>query len=186
MAPSYRQILDRADAHFSAVDRAQPDSLNCRQGCSICCHGFFEISAADVALIADGLGTLPSADRIDLVARAESAMLSTGHPRLREGNVEETELFFARTDSLPCPALSEDGACRIYDHRPLVCRTFGLPLRDGRKYLGQECELNFKKASPEEKEQAAWDLQWEDELGPEDEFTVAEAIVLAGRMNMRP
>ena len=33
-----------------------------------------------------------------------------------------------------------------------------------------------------QKTAAAWDLQWEDELGPEDEFTIPEAIVLAARM----
>jgi hypothetical protein len=59
----------------------------------------------------------------------------------------------------------------VYEHRPLVCRTFGLPLRNGDDYLGDVCELNFTKAPDAEKEAAAWDLQWEDELGPEDEFT---------------
>ena len=24
----------------------------------------------------------------------------------------------------------------IYEHRPLVCRTFGVPIRDGDRYLG--------------------------------------------------
>lgn len=28
-----------------------------------------------------------------------------------------------------CAMLAPDGACRIYDHRPYVCRTQGLPLR---------------------------------------------------------
>lgn len=28
-----------------------------------------------------------------------------------------------------CAFLDEDGACRIYEHRPYVCRTQGLPLR---------------------------------------------------------
>jgi hypothetical protein len=27
------------------------------------------------------------------------------------------------------------------------------------------------------------DMQWEDELGPEDVYTIPEAIVLAARMN---
>ena len=28
-----------------------------------------------------------------------------------------------------CAFLAEDGACRIYEHRPYVCRTHGLPMR---------------------------------------------------------
>ena len=63
-----------------------------------------------------------------------------------------------------------------------VCRTFGLPLRDGSRYIGDVCELNFEDATFDQKESAAWDLQWEDELGPEDEYSIPEAIILAARM----
>jgi Fe-S-cluster containining protein len=70
----------------------------------------------------------------------------------------------------------------MYEHRPLVCRTFGLPLRNGDKYLGDVCELNFTQATQEEKSAAAWDLQSEDELGVEDEYTIPEAIVLMARL----
>jgi Fe-S-cluster containining protein len=70
----------------------------------------------------------------------------------------------------------------MYEHRPLVCRTFGLPLRDGDKYLGDVCDLNFNDATQDEKTAAAWDLQREDELGVEDEYTIPEAIVLIARM----
>lgn len=182
MSDGYRAILDRADDHFSQVSTDQPSALNCRQGCSICCHGLFEIGAADVVMIAEGLDRLPPDRRAEIVRRARETFDESSHPALRESSPEEKEAFFERTSRTPCPALNELGACMIYDSRPLVCRTFGLPIRDGRKYIGQECELNFTEASPEEKENAAWDLQWEDELGPEDEYTVPEAILLAERL----
>jgi len=70
----------------------------------------------------------------------------------------------------------------IYDSRPLVCRTFGLPVREAERYIGDVCELNFTSASADEKKAASWDLQWEDALGREDEFTVPEAIVIAARL----
>ena len=37
----------------------------------------------------------------------------------------------------------------LYEYRPLVCRTFGLPLRQGDRYLGDVCDLNFNEASDE-------------------------------------
>ena len=40
----------------------------------------------------------------------------------------------------------------------------------------------YGNTSQQQRESAAWGLQWEDELGPEDEFTIPEAIVLAARM----
>jgi hypothetical protein len=70
----------------------------------------------------------------------------------------------------------------MYESRPLVCRTFGLPLREGRKYIGDICELNFGGSSRDERMRAAWDLRWEDVLGAEDEFTIPEVIVMVARV----
>ncbi len=144
----------------------------------MCCHGLFEIGAADVALIADGLRELDARTREELVTRAETALDAGMQPHLRDCAEDEKEAFFDRTDAMPCPALDSEGSCLIYEHRPIVCRTFGLPLQEGATYLGQECELNFTGASRAEKKGAAWNLEWEDILGPEDEYTVPEAIVL--------
>jgi Fe-S-cluster containining protein len=58
------------------------------------------------------------------------------HPNLRDCSPIEKETFFDRTAATPCPNLSDAGECLIYDRRPLVCRTFGLPHRDGERYAG--------------------------------------------------
>jgi Fe-S-cluster containining protein len=70
----------------------------------------------------------------------------------------------------------------IYEHRPLVCRTFGLPLREGRRYVGDICDLNFTQSTRKERMNAAWDLEWEDVLGVEDEYTIPEVIVMVSRL----
>lgn len=70
----------------------------------------------------------------------------------------------------------------MYENRPLVCRTFGLPLRNADDYIGDICELNFVDSPQSERDAAAWDLQWEDELGAEDEYTIPEVIVMVARM----
>lgn len=180
---SYRAILNRADAFFAGVARTQGENLQCGRGCTFCCYGLFEIGSGDVPVIAEGLAALHPARRQKIVRRALEIVESSAHPDLRECSAEEKEAFFDRTASVACPNLAEDGGCMIYDSRPLVCRTFGLPIRDGETYIGDICELNFKDASQPQRESAAWDLQWEDALGPEDEFTIPEAILLAARLH---
>ncbi|HEX6159141.1 MAG TPA: YkgJ family cysteine cluster protein [Thermoanaerobaculia bacterium] len=179
---SYRDILDRADAHFAGVMQTQPQNLQCGAGCSLCCYGLFEIGSGDVPVIAEGLEALHPARRKKIIRKALDIIEASKHPNLRECSPEEKEAFFDRTQSTPCPNLGEDGLCQMYEHRPLVCRTFGLPLRDGKKYVGDICELNFTAAGRKERMTAAWDLAWEDVLGVEDEFTIPEAIVLAARL----
>ena len=178
---TYRDILKRADAFFGTVVASQPQNLQCGQGCSLCCYGLFEVGSGDVPVIADGLASLHPARRAMIVRRARALLESTAHPDLRESSAEEKEAFFDRTASVPCPALSDQGVCQIYESRPLVCRTFGLPLRNGPEYLPEVCELNFVDATAAQMQAASWDLQNEDELGPEDVFSIPEAIVLAAR-----
>ena len=178
---SYKNIVERADAFFHEQMSRTPQHFQC-EGCSLCCYGLFEIGAADVAVIADGLSRLHPKRRAMIISRAEEIITATNHPNLRECDADEKEEFFNRTASTPCPNLSETGECLIYESRPLVCRTFGLPIRDGKRYIGDICDLNFTEATDKEKRLAAWDLQWEDAVGVEDEFTIPEAIVLAARM----
>jgi Fe-S-cluster containining protein len=182
MPDDYRKILERADAHFTTVMESQRQNLQCGAGCSLCCYGLFEIGSGDVPVLAEGLEKANPARRKKIIKRAVEIVESSKHPNLRECEPKEKEAFFDRTQSTACPNLDEAGLCMMYEHRPLVCRTFGLPLREGRKYLGDVCELNFTAATKSEQLRAAWDLQWEDVLGPEDEFTIPEMIVMVARM----
>jgi Fe-S-cluster containining protein len=178
----YKRILERADQFFDSVASSQPQNLQCGRGCSLCCYGLFEIGSGDVPVIAEGLARLHPARRKKIIRRAVAIIEQTAHPNLRECSPIEKEQFFNRTASVPCPNLDDSGECMIYESRPLVCRTFGLPVRDDERYIGDICELNFNDASQEEKTSAAWDLRWEDELGRDDEYTVPEAIVIAARL----
>jgi hypothetical protein len=36
---------------------------------------------------------------------------------------------------------------------------------------------HFARASEDQRRDAAWDLQWEGDLGPQDQITIPEAIV---------
>ncbi len=179
MSDSYREILHRADTHFDQVRRRLGGHLECRLGCTGCCHGLFEIGSADVAMISEALRSLTPESRELLIARSRVILDTFDAPATRECDPAAKAALFERAIDVACPALSDDGSCRIYEHRPLVCRTFGLPVREGKSYLGQECELNFVDAIREEKEFAAWDLEWEDAVGVEDQFTVPEAILIA-------
>jgi Fe-S-cluster containining protein len=179
---TYTRILDRADDFFRSVAESQPQNLQCGRGCSLCCYGLFEIGSGDVPLIAEGLAKLHPSRRKMIIRRSQEILESSNQPDLRECAPSIKDAFFERTASTACPNLNESGECLMYEHRPLVCRTFGLPLRNGDEYIGDVCELNFTDASQRDREAAAWDLQWEDVLGAEDVYTIPEAIVLVARM----
>lgn len=135
MIPSqYRALLPVLDQWFArGVAAAGPGVVPCRTGCTACCHGPFDISPADAALVAEGLARLDPAVR-EGVARRAAAQLQLyaqqiegwGAPWDVDG-VDEAS-FDGLCDALrvlPCPALSEEGGCLIYAHRPATCRMTG-------------------------------------------------------------
>lgn len=87
-----------------------------------------------------------------------------------------------------CAFLDPAGACRIYTHRPYVCRTQGLPLRwidgvDGEvRELRDICELN---ETPEPIEALVAEACWT--LGPVEIrlSSLQESVASDARVNLR-
>ncbi len=63
---------------------------------------------------------------------------------------EAAILFEEFANDEPCPVLDlEHGTCDLYEHRPILCRTFGPPMRTEENNLAT-CELCYIHASTEE------------------------------------
>lgn len=130
---AYRALLERLDRWFEAA-REATGVIPCRPGCSACCHGPFDITVADVELLREGVAALAPADRADVVAQAGALlsamkMLESGWAppyAVADLGEERFDAMIERFAEVPCPLLDEAGACRVYRHRPLVCRLIGL------------------------------------------------------------
>jgi uncharacterized protein len=83
--------------------------VTCKKGCCACCHYEVEITSDEAKLLRELVraGTLIDGLRLDLQAARErkspawTAVLSSDNR---------------------CVFLGEDGACRVYEHRPSICR----------------------------------------------------------------
>lgn len=161
------QIVDQALA--SAVTRGG-HHLACRPGCTQCCHGVFPISQQDAARLRDALAHLEhedatKAERIhtrvaESLARVAPLFPGDHTTGLLNEDYEDAPLF-ADEDSIgdtePCPVLDPAiGTCDLYAARPIVCRTFGPPMRTAEGDLAT-CELCFIAASTEEIAAAEFD-----------------------------
>jgi Fe-S-cluster containining protein len=133
-ADSYRSLLDQLDEWFARGRRAASGCVPCRGGCTACCHGPFDISAADAELVAQAVRGLPSGERDLAVARATKLLdrmraIEPGWEAPYDVAAIGERRFDRLTEALadePCPLLDDTGRCRIYADRPLVCRLIGL------------------------------------------------------------
>jgi len=117
---NYFQLLERVNAHASGVESRFASRMRCAPGCDGCCL-HISVFPVEAAAIRFTLGKLPRPELERLVRACEGA-----------------------DDSPRCPLL-RDGLCGIYQARPLICRTHGLPLlvedEEGRRV--DFCPLNF-------------------------------------------
>ena len=138
--------------------------IGCRPGCSECCHQSFKVSELEGALLREGLAAAAPTVRAEIEARAAGYDSGRGEA---------------------CPALADDGTCQVYEHRPRICRKYGIPLwSPERPHELNTCRLNFRGVADLDAElivepQAAWAEDWiglraELELGRQDNRSIAE------------
>jgi hypothetical protein len=123
----YRELCAKVDAFFARVKARHPVDMNCAAGCDGCCRIRLTVTAVEAEEIRDAVAGLSPEAR--------------GRARVR-----------ARLDAPDrCAALEEDGRCAIYDARPLLCRSHGLPVRmvspRGLPVV-DACVLNFAERGP--------------------------------------
>ena len=153
-------LIQIVDAALASATLRSGSHLACRPGCTQCCHGVFAISHQDAARLRTGLDLLTAADPARanrLRARVAESLTRLG-PQfpgdpttgiLTEDD-EATSAFEDFANDEPCPVLDPDtGICDLYQHRPILCRTFGPPARTEDGNLGA-CELCYTQATTDE------------------------------------
>jgi Fe-S-cluster containining protein len=137
---TYDEIKAAWDEEFARNRDIHGARIRCRAGCSDCCHQLFQITEVEAAEIHRAVLALPDRQRADLRRR------SLHYLARRKGIVahESWGGLPPPGSRLACPAL-DNGACSIYNHRPLICRRFGIPLYNpDRPDRVGACELNFR------------------------------------------
>jgi Fe-S-cluster containining protein len=161
MTHSLVQIVDAA-----LIDATQRSGahLVCRPGCTQCCIGVFPIAHEDAGRLRQGLASLSQTDpeksqRVRTRVAASLTRLDPWFPGdvttgILSEDDDQTILFEEFANDEPCPVLDPaTGTCDLYEHRPILCRTFGPPMRsegdNGETNLAT-CELCYINASTEE------------------------------------
>ncbi|MBD1913984.1 MULTISPECIES: YkgJ family cysteine cluster protein [unclassified Leptolyngbya] len=113
-----RQLLhdldDRIESRVQAI-RAERDWWPCQRGCDHCCRHLAhppELSAVEWERVDAAVALLSTTEQMVVKQRIEHLL-----EQIADGTL---------SSAVVCPFLNEsEGACRIYDSRPIACRTYG-------------------------------------------------------------
>lgn len=132
----YEKLVAECDAVFAKVQSLHPDCVTCGKGCSDCCHALFDLTLVEAMYLNTHFAKnfKFGAERSAIVERAgDSDRRLTKLKRqankdyekgVRSANEILEEMSLARER---CPLLNDDGACVMYDNRPITCRLYGIP-----------------------------------------------------------
>ena len=125
----YQQLIADVDDLTSQLNERYKSHLQCGAGCSGCCHHHLSVFAVEAAVLTEAIQALPEATQ----ARIQQQAI-------------EVQAREAKGKPVACPLLV-DNRCSVYESRPLICRTQGLPLlyeaADGAQEI-DFCPLNFE------------------------------------------
>ncbi len=150
----YTKFLQINSEQFTLA--ARKNRVACMRGCHECCSsGFFDITLLDALHIRDSLKKLPAATRKRVIDKANEQLdilekkgaFSRQDPLLR--SLKAIDSISRRSSKMRCPALDDNGACLIYQHRPHICRIFGPTVRGPRRAVHLEGCGYFKRDIPE-------------------------------------
>jgi hypothetical protein len=114
---NYSKLLAKVDDFSLHLIRIHRDDIVCRRGCLDCCRQDLHLLPVEFLYLKQRLRCQPKAEKI-----------------IRQNTRPES-----------CCILLHEGGCLLYEHRPVICRTHGLPLlitEDGRERRDC-CPKNF-------------------------------------------
>ncbi len=101
---NYTQLLTKVDEMFAGVSRRHQGQFSCRSGCHGCCQAGLTFTNVEASSIREWLAANP-----DVAAKISDAAQMFG-------------------DNDFCAMLDREGRCSIYEVRPMICRSHGMPV----------------------------------------------------------
>ena len=124
MLTKYQQLITEVNDLTARLNERYRAHLQCRSGCSGCCHHHLSVFPVEAATVKSAIQNLP---------------------QILQERIHQQALVITEQQTEICPLLVND-KCSIYDSRPIICRTQGLPLLYEAEDGNQEvdfCPLNF-------------------------------------------
>ena len=147
----YESLVSQIENVCDKVKQEHSDCVNCRPGCSDCCHALFDLTLIEAIVIKQRFDESFSGKiKHDILTKAGEVDRKIF---IMKKNATEAEQLGAdgqkiieriSKEKIACPLLDEKNQCMMYAYRPIACRVYGIPTSAAGR--GYTCGLSgFKK-----------------------------------------
>ena len=138
MFTQYEVLAGAADRIFEKVNLEFSKEMNCKKGCSDCCHALFDVSLVEALYLNyhfnrqfTGEKKAAAVEKANRADRTVYKIKRDARKRLEEGHTEEDLLVSLAAERVRCPLLNTQNQCDLYQNRPITCRLYGVPTAIG-------------------------------------------------------
>lgn len=127
----YEQLGLAGDLAFERMQHEYTDAVQCKRGCTDCCHALFGLFPIEAAFLRDRFAKLDPALQQEVLKRADQAeeQLTKFQAMMNEAHADDPgmQAYAMARERIRCPLLNDQGDCDLYAHRPVTCRIYGIP-----------------------------------------------------------
>ncbi len=134
----YEYLAKQADTAFQRIKKEYPDLVVCGAGCTDCCYALFDLSLVEAMYINqkfnekfEGEEREQILERANKVDREVYRIKRASYKAVQAGEDEESVIEHVGKKKIRCPLLNDENMCELYEHRPVACRIYGVPLAIG-------------------------------------------------------
>jgi Fe-S-cluster containining protein len=150
----YEALLDLADGLFEQVLQQHPECVNCKIGCSDCCHALFDLTLIEALYLNHKFNERFSGpekeelfEAANVADRQAARIKRDAYRSLQKGTSETEVLEQLAEERIRCPLLDGKEQCVLYEIRPITCRLYGIPTAIGGR--GHTCGISgFEPGKP--------------------------------------
>jgi Fe-S-cluster containining protein len=132
---AYEELAGSVNKAFKQIANDFPKEVNCRPGCSDCCHALFDLTLIEAIYISKKFRETYTDDikRHEIIDRAAAAdreiyrLKKKAFDDQKNGASDIEIIGKMAMERVRCPLLNNNNECDLYDYRPLNCRVYGVP-----------------------------------------------------------
>jgi len=134
----YKEIVDMVDTAFERVKKEYPENVNCKEKCSDCCYALFDLTLIEAIYLNNffnntfkGKKREKILEKLNRADRRIHVLKKQAYRDIQAGKEEADILMKMANERVRCPLLNEKDKCDLYEHRPITCRLYGIPVSSG-------------------------------------------------------
>jgi len=136
----YEALVEKVERVFEQMKNKFPGEVQCKPGCSDCCHALFDLTLIESLYINFHFNQQFKGGQRDLLTeKANTADRQTykvkkaAYKLTQEDSDDERAIKEFSLKRIRCPLLDDQDLCVLYDYRPIACRIYGIPQAIGGK-----------------------------------------------------